>query len=43
MVPPDDATPIGPCLVSAAAIPDPQRLSLKCTVNGKVLQDGNTS
>ena len=39
----DDATPIGPCLVSAQAIPDPQKLALKCTVNGKILQDGNTS
>ncbi|KIP04544.1 hypothetical protein PHLGIDRAFT_129419 [Phlebiopsis gigantea 11061_1 CR5-6] len=39
----DDATPIGPCLVSAQAISDPQKLALKCTVNGRVLQDGNTS
>lgn len=40
---PDDATPIGPCLVSAGAIADPQRLGLKCTVNGKVMQDGSTA
>ncbi|OBZ70072.1 Fumarylacetoacetate hydrolase domain-containing protein 2 [Grifola frondosa] len=39
----DDTNPIGPCLVSASAIPDPQRLPLKCTVNGKTLQDGTTA
>ncbi|EKM59855.1 uncharacterized protein PHACADRAFT_250625 [Phanerochaete carnosa HHB-10118-sp] len=39
----DDATPIGPCLVSTTAIPDPQRLGLKCTLNGKVMQDGTTA
>ncbi|KAI0700608.1 fumarylacetoacetate hydrolase [Cytidiella melzeri] len=39
----DDATPIGPCLVSAASIPDPQQVALKTTVNGKVLQDGTTA
>ena len=38
-----ESTPIGPCLVSAAAIPDPQKLPLKCVVNGKILQDGNTA
>ncbi|THH21374.1 hypothetical protein EUX98_g8396 [Antrodiella citrinella] len=39
----DDVTPIGPCLVAAHALPDPQTLPLKCTVNGQTLQDGNTS
>ncbi|PSR81035.1 hypothetical protein PHLCEN_2v6566 [Hermanssonia centrifuga] len=39
----DNCTPIGPCLVAATAIPDPQKLPLKCTVNGKVQQDGNTA
>ncbi|KAI0268222.1 fumarylacetoacetate hydrolase [Gloeopeniophorella convolvens] len=38
----DDATPIGPCIVSASAIADPQTLSLKTLVNGQVLQDGTT-
>lgn len=38
----DDATPIGPCLVAASAIPDPQNLALKCVVNGSILQDGHT-
>jgi len=39
----DNTNPLGPCLVSAAAIPDPQKIPLKCTVNGAVVQDGNTS
>ncbi|KAI0705743.1 fumarylacetoacetate hydrolase [Cerioporus squamosus] len=39
----DNTTPIGPCLVAAHAIPDPQRVPLKTTVNGKVLQDGTTA
>jgi hypothetical protein len=40
---PDNTTPIGPCLVSASVIPDPQTLSLKTIVNGQVLQDGTTA
>ncbi|KAH9045368.1 fumarylacetoacetate hydrolase [Lactarius pseudohatsudake] len=39
----DNTTPIGPCLVAASAIPDPQTLSLKAVVNGQVLQDGTTA
>ncbi|KAF7789386.1 hypothetical protein EIP86_000330 [Pleurotus ostreatoroseus] len=39
----DNATPIGPCLVAATALPNPQRVSLKTTLNGQVLQDGNTA
>ncbi|GJE84461.1 fumarylacetoacetate hydrolase [Phanerochaete sordida] len=39
----DDATPIGPCIVSNNAIPDPQRLALKCVLNGKTVQDGSTA
>ncbi|KAF8592724.1 hypothetical protein K439DRAFT_1400729 [Ramaria rubella] len=39
----DDTTPFGPVLVSAKAIPDPQNLSLKTEVNGKVLQNGTTA
>ena len=38
----DNSTPIGPCLVAASAIPDPQTLALKSIVNGQVLQDGTT-
>ncbi|KAI0797150.1 hypothetical protein C8Q75DRAFT_823759 [Abortiporus biennis] len=39
----DDSTPIGPCIVAAHTIPDPQKLPLGCVVNGKTLQDGNTA
>ncbi|KAJ7461931.1 fumarylacetoacetate hydrolase [Mycena latifolia] len=39
----DNTNPLGPCLVAAAAIPDPQALPLTCTLNGAVVQDGNTS
>jgi len=39
----DNTTPIGPCLVAASAIPDPQTLTLKTLVNGQVLQDGTTA
>lgn len=39
----DNTTPIGPCLVAASAIPDPQTLPLKTVVNGQVLQDGTTA
>ncbi|KAI0254727.1 hypothetical protein BJV78DRAFT_1120716 [Lactifluus subvellereus] len=39
----DNTTPIGPCLVAASAIPDPQALPLKTIVNGQVFQDGTTA
>ncbi|KAI9574398.1 hypothetical protein HD554DRAFT_2046844 [Boletus coccyginus] len=39
----DNTTPLGPCLVSNNAIPDPQVLPLTCTLNGKTLQNGNTN
>jgi 5-oxopent-3-ene-1,2,5-tricarboxylate decarboxylase/2-hydroxyhepta-2,4-diene-1,7-dioate isomerase len=38
----DAATPIGPWLVDAADVPDPQSLALRTTVNGQVTQQGNT-
>ena len=38
----DGCTPIGPWLVDAADVPDPMRLALRTTVNGKVTQEGNT-
>ncbi len=38
----DTCTPIGPWLVDAADIPDPQALSLKTTVNGQLTQQGHT-
>jgi len=39
----DNTTPIGPCLVAASSIADPQNLTLKTVVNGQVLQDGTTA
>jgi len=38
----DDATPWGPVIVSARALPDPQNIPLKSVVNGQTLQDGTT-
>ena len=38
----DTCTPIGPWLVDAADIANPQALALQTTVNGKVTQSGNT-
>jgi 5-oxopent-3-ene-1,2,5-tricarboxylate decarboxylase / 2-hydroxyhepta-2,4-diene-1,7-dioate isomerase len=38
----DTCTPIGPFLVDAADIADPQALALQTTVNGKITQSGNT-
>ncbi|MER5545114.1 fumarylacetoacetate hydrolase family protein [Streptomyces sp. NPDC002589] len=35
--------PLGPWLVTADEIPDPQRLSLKLWVNGELKQDGSTA
>ncbi len=39
----DTFCPIGPALVTADEIPDPQRLSIQLRVNGKVRQSANTS
>lgn len=39
----DTFTPLGPVLVTPTAIPDPQSLKLKTTVNGEVVQDSDTS
>ncbi|SMF55487.1 2-keto-4-pentenoate hydratase/2-oxohepta-3-ene-1,7-dioic acid hydratase (catechol pathway) [Tistlia consotensis] len=38
----DGFCPMGPCLVTADEIPDPGHLQVRCRVNGKVMQDGNT-
>ncbi|KAI6102571.1 hypothetical protein EDD16DRAFT_1888481 [Pisolithus croceorrhizus] len=38
----DNTTPLGPCIVSNNAIPDPQVIPLTCNLNGKTLQNGNT-
>lgn len=39
----DNTNPLGPCLVSAKSIPDPQKIPLKCVVNGQTVQDGTTA
>lgn len=38
----DAATPLGPWLVDAADVPDPQELALRTYLNGKAVQEGNT-
>lgn len=35
--------PLGPCVVTADEIPDPQTLSIKTTINGEIMQDWTTS
>ncbi len=39
----DTFCPVGPHLVSADDMPDPQALAIRALVNGDVLQDSNTS
>jgi 2-keto-4-pentenoate hydratase/2-oxohepta-3-ene-1,7-dioic acid hydratase in catechol pathway len=39
----DTFCPFGPVIVTADEIPDPQILTLRTKVNGKVMQDSNTS
>lgn len=39
----DTFLPLGPYLTPAAAVPDPQNLSIRTLVNGDLVQDGNTS
>lgn len=39
----DTFGPIGPQLVRAEDIPDPQSLDIRCRLNGKVVQESNTS
>lgn len=38
----DGFCPVGPCLVTADEIPDPQNLTIRCLVNGRVVQNSNT-
>ncbi|THF84502.1 fumarylacetoacetate hydrolase family protein [Cohnella fermenti] len=38
----DGFCPIGPYLVTADAVPDPNALGIRCTVNGEVRQNSNT-
>jgi 2,4-diketo-3-deoxy-L-fuconate hydrolase len=39
----DTFAPIGPYLVTRDEVPDPQNLSIRCVLNGEVMQDSNTS
>ena len=39
----DSFCPLGPWIVTADEVPDPQRLELGCDVNGRRLQSGSTS
>ncbi|MBK1645263.1 5-carboxymethyl-2-hydroxymuconate isomerase [Thiocapsa imhoffii] len=39
----DGFCPLGPVLVTADEIPNPQSLQVSCTINGERLQDGHTS
>lgn len=39
----DSFAPMGPCIVTADEIPDPQLLDLSLRVNGEVKQDSNTA
>ena len=39
----DTFAPIGPYLVTRDEVPDPQNLSIRCILNGDVMQDGTTS
>jgi len=38
----DTFGPIGPCVVLAENLPDPQNLNICCRLNGKTVQEGNT-
>lgn len=39
----DTFAPLGPCLVTKDEMPDPNKLEIKTTLNGQVMQDWNTS
>lgn len=38
----DTFAPMGPCLVHKSAIPNPQDLNIKCSINGELRQSNNT-
>jgi 2,4-diketo-3-deoxy-L-fuconate hydrolase len=38
----DTFCPVGPCILPASEVPDPQTFPIKLTVNGQVKQDGST-
>ncbi len=39
----DTFAPIGPYIATRDEVPDPQNLSIRCILNGEVMQDGTTS
>ncbi len=39
----DTFLPMGPCVLSAAALPNPQNLTLKLSLNGQVMQNDTTA
>jgi 2-keto-4-pentenoate hydratase/2-oxohepta-3-ene-1,7-dioic acid hydratase in catechol pathway len=39
----DTFCPLGPYIVTRDEVPDPQNLSVRCVLNGDVVQDGHTS
>jgi 2-keto-4-pentenoate hydratase/2-oxohepta-3-ene-1,7-dioic acid hydratase in catechol pathway len=39
----DTFCPIGPYIATTDEVPDPQNLSIRCVLNGDVVQDGTTS
>lgn len=39
----DSFGPIGPLIVPAEAMPDPQSLTIRCMLNGRVVQESNTA
>jgi len=39
----DTFGPVGPCIVLAEDMPDPQNLRIQCRLNGTTVQDSNTS
>src|SRR5207237_7329305 len=39
----DTFCPLGPEIVTADEVPDPQMLGIRCRVNGDALQDSNTN
>jgi 2-keto-4-pentenoate hydratase/2-oxohepta-3-ene-1,7-dioic acid hydratase in catechol pathway len=38
----DTFLPLGPWLVTSDEVADPQKLRIRCSINGEVLQDSNT-
>ncbi len=39
----DTFAPMGPCIVTADEVPDPHNLKIQLTLNGRTMQDSNTS